>query len=188
MRVIPAIILLTLALPAVAGSKKPSGDVADPQSFAAIQSYCVATRDLPDGQRDEVEGFLKDMSAPKQLLTKLPWKTVADCREGKPDAVVHVEFVELRSLGGNLGDRTIAQVRGTDTAEPPYRVKAVLGIRDSASDRLLYKVQATPLDNSSADSPMMADSIPGMVRRSALHNVFWALVQDVQMLRTSHTK
>jgi hypothetical protein len=186
MKVKLLLLILAIAQPASARSKKPTGEVSDRQGFAAVRSYCVDTRGLPDDQLYEVEGFLREESKPKRLLTKLSWKLIADCREAEPNAVVKVEFVQLKNLGVALGEASRDQIR--NTGEPPYRVKAVLQVADATSARLLYKVQAMPLDNSSVDSPMMADTNPVILRRDALYNAFSALIQDFQRVASANSK
>jgi hypothetical protein len=98
MKVKLLLLLVAIAQPASARSKKPVGEVSDSQGFAAVRSSCVDTQGLPEYQLYEVEGFLKEESKPKRLLTKLPWKLIADCREGEPNAVVEVGlFFRLRA-------------------------------------------------------------------------------------------
>jgi hypothetical protein len=180
------LLVLILALPQLAEGKKPTGELRDKKAFASITSYCVDTQGLASRSVYEVEGFVKEESKPRRLLTKLPWKLLPDCRQGIPDALVRVEFVRLNSLEIGLGEQSIDQVRGRQ--EEPYVYRVVLRVVDAASGQHIYKVQAAPLDNPLTDSHMLGHDIPEVQRRNALYNAFWTLIKDLQALRPSPCK
>ncbi|HEV2491987.1 MAG TPA: hypothetical protein VG204_02830 [Terriglobia bacterium] len=173
-RVFVSILLAALSL--AAKEKKPTGEIPNPAAFAKITSYCIDSSQLSGNDAYTVQGFIETESKPKKLLTKLPWKLYRDCRDAEPDAIVKLEFPLLRN--GSVEVSTPA-----DPLNPPdseYRTKAVLEISDASSSRLLYKVEAWPLDNPLVDSGVEGgDSLP-LQRHNAMYNAFSTLIDDVR--------
>jgi hypothetical protein len=173
---------LLAALPLAAKEKKPTGEIPDRAAFVKIRSYCIDSSQLPGDQAYSVRGFVETESKPKKLLTRLPWKLYRDCREAEPDAIVKIEFPFLRNTSAQLGTPP-------DPRNPPddeYRTKAVLEISGASSSRLLYKVEAWPLDNPLVDSGVeRGDPLP-LQRHNAMYNAFSTLIEDVK--RVSHAE
>lgn len=172
------VFLLAAALPLAAKEKKPAGEIPDRAAFAKIQSYCIDSSRLNDAEAYTVRGFIESESKPKHLLTKLPWKLDPDCRESDPDAVVKLDFPRLRDIPIALG----AQDPREQTQPTDYSVIAVIEISAGDSSRLLYKVQATPLDNPTVDSGIERGDSPALQRHNALYNAFMTLVADVKLV------
>lgn len=176
-RCLPAVLLVASALPLVAKDKKPTGEITDRAAFAKIRNYCIDSRELSDAEVYDVQGFVERESKPKGLLTKLSWKLEPDCRESDPDAVIKVDFPRLRNLDIQLG--TPQDPR--DQPDPgEYHIVAVLNISDSDSGRLLYKVQAMPLDNPLIESRIDRTDSPHLQRHNALYNAFGTLISDAK--------
>jgi len=90
------IILLLPVSPLVAKDKKLGGYVLDAAAFGKIQSYCVDTHNQPLREVKVINQFLSRESRPAGLLARLPWRRVATCQEGAPDAIVRLEFPSPR--------------------------------------------------------------------------------------------
>ena len=86
------IILLLPVSPLIAKDKKLGGYVLDPAAFRKIQTYCVDTHNLPPREVKVINRFVERESKPQGLLSRLPWRRLATCREGAPDAIVRTEF------------------------------------------------------------------------------------------------
>ena len=134
------IAILTAVMQLAAKEQKLTGEVSDRAALAAIESYCVDTRQLPDDQAYQIRGFLQDESKPHGLLSKLSWKLFPDCREGGPDAIIRVEFPLLKTTAIRLGEPPSPGELPTNL----YNIKAVLEVSEAASSRKLYHVQASP--------------------------------------------
>ncbi|HLW78098.1 MAG TPA: hypothetical protein VKU44_00730 [Terriglobia bacterium] len=176
---VPAVLLLAGALPLAAKEehKKPSGEIPDRAAFAKIQSYCIDSCELSDAEAYDVRGFVESESKAKGLLTKLPWKLEPDCRESDPDAVIKVDFPRLRDIDVQLGEPPDPR----DQPDPgDYHTVAVLNISDPDSGRLLYKVQAMPLDNPFLDPGVERGDSPHLQRHNALYNAFGTLIADAK--------
>jgi len=176
--------ILLAALPLGAKEKKPTGEIPNPAAFAKVTSYCIDGSQLSGNDAYTVRGFVETESKPKKLLTKLPWKLYRDCRDAEPDAIVKIEFPLLRNSSVEAGTPA-------DPLNPPdseYRTKAVLEISDASAARLLYKVEAWPLDNPLVDSGMeRGDSLP-LQRHNAMYNAFSTLIDDVHRVSRSTRK
>lgn len=180
-RLLASIVLLAVS-PLAAKEKKPTGEIPDAAAFAKITSYCIDMSQLSGNDAYTVRGFVKTESKPKKLLTKLPWKLYRDCRDEEPDAVVKVEFPLLRNSAVEMGTPS-------DPLSPPFselRTKAVLEISDASSSQVLYKVEASPLDNPLVDSGVERGDSLALQRHNAMYNAFSTLIDDVH--RVSHTK
>jgi hypothetical protein len=166
--------VLLAALPLAAKEKKPTGEIPDAAAFAKITSYCIDSSQLSGNDAYTVRGFVETENKPKKLLTKLPWKLDRDC-SAEPDAIVKVQFPLLRNSSVQAGVPS-------DPYNPPeseLRTKAVLEISDASSSRLLYKIEAWPLDNPLVDSGVeRGDSLP-LQRHNAMYNAFSTLIDDV---------
>jgi len=177
------IVLLTTVMQLAAKEQKLIGEVSDPAALAAIESYCVDTRQLADDQAYQIRGFLQEESKPHGLLSKLSWKLVPDCREGGPDAMIKVEFPLLKTTAIRLGEPP------APGELPPnlYNIKAVLEVFEGASSKKLYHVQASPLDTREPNSPLSTEDPPVLLYRKALYGAFWALVEDVKRISKMNT-
>lgn len=64
----------------------------DAAAFGRIQTYCFDTHNLPPGEVKVINQFVAREGKPAGILAKLPWRRLATCREGVPDATVRLEF------------------------------------------------------------------------------------------------
>ena len=188
MKTILMIAVLVVALPILARDKKAQGEILKPREFAKVQSYCIDQSGLSGPDRYLVTGFVETESKPKHLLTKMPWRLTMNCRDGDPDASVRLEFVPLNETRIAMGEATPQQTGIVDACDPEAKAKVVLTVDDVASLKLLYRVQAMPITNTSADSPLMADPVAPAERRDALYTAFWTLIQDIQRLDAKGAK
>ncbi len=178
-------------------AKNLKGEIPDRRALAEVRTYCVQKSGLSSSDRYILDGFLKTESKPKHLLTKLPWKLVENCRDGRPDAIATVEFVPLHYRRLVLGEPTGPRETVTDSRDPEAPIKVVLTVRDS-SQKLLYRAQAMPLTSDEPDRipppgpahpPEMPPRHGGPVeRQDAVYHVFWALIGDLQAMHGSTTK
>jgi hypothetical protein len=165
--------MLAAIFPPLTKPKKPTGQILDPTAFADVRSYCVDRSTLPGNQAYEVDGFVREESKPGRLLTKIPWKLYADCREASPQATVKLEFPRMNVISVPLGQQpTLAD-------QHPYRIKAVLLVLDAESSKVIYRNQADPLDSPTLEEQAGGDP-PVLQRRNAMYGAFWALAQDVK--------
>jgi hypothetical protein len=58
------LLALAACVPLAAKAKKPPGQIADRQAFAAIQSYCVDSSALPEEESGEVRAFVEERASP----------------------------------------------------------------------------------------------------------------------------
>jgi hypothetical protein len=198
--------MLVVTLPTTGWAKKPSGEVPDRRALAEVQTYCIQKSGLSDSDRYLVDGFLKTESKPKRLLTRMPWKLVASCRDDNPDAIATVEFVPLNTTRISNGVPTGPgglpvgpPVTSTDRRDPAAPIKVVLTVSDS-SQKLLYRREAMPLTLDEASNPTAAEVMrpgnpPGpsrhggpAERQDTLYRVFWSLINDLQVVRGAPAK
>jgi len=119
------VILLLCLPPAFAGDSKFGGYVMNAAAFRKIESYCVDTHNLPPEQASVVTNFVWQESKPRGLLTRLPWHRLPSCSEGRPDAIVQVEFPRRRPLGTTLVSGVLFVFRaGSPT--PIYETRPLL--------------------------------------------------------------
>jgi hypothetical protein len=89
---------------------------------------------MESSQAAGVKEFLAQESAPKKLLSRVPWKLVDDC--AKADAVARIYFapVNVHELMAGRG--------GTGTAVGAWHaMQPVLLLYDKASIRLFYRAE-----------------------------------------------
>jgi len=86
------IVPLLAVAPLFATSNNLRGYILDPAAFRSIQTYCLDTHNLPAREVNIVEQFMSRASRPHGLLSQLPWRRLASCNAGAPDALVRVEF------------------------------------------------------------------------------------------------
>ncbi len=175
------VLLLALPLTLSAREKKPSGDVADRVAFAKIQTFCVDMHDLASDEAYQVRGFLDEESKPKRLLTKIPWKLIPDCGWGELDAVVKVEFAFHSRFRVGPGPPP-------GYPEDMYNLRVVLRVSESGASRLLYQVETAPLSSGSSDSTSRTEAPLPVLRRDALYNAFWTMIQDWQRVTGASKK
>ena len=73
------IVLLTTVMQLAAKEQKLTGEVSDPAALAAIESYCVDTRQLADDQAYQIRGFLRGEQAPRASV-----EAFVEARSGLP--------------------------------------------------------------------------------------------------------
>jgi len=178
---------LFIAMPAFSRDKKTAGEIPNPRALADVQSYCINKNELSDWDRHIVEDFVKSESKPKHLLTKLPWKLVESCRDGNTDAAATLEFVSLNTtrVGGQAGPPIIV------AQDPDAPIKVVLSVGDTSSEKLIYRVEAMPLESDAevAENPALPQGpVSPTARRDAVYHVFWALINDLQAVRASRSR
>jgi hypothetical protein len=179
--------MLVFMLPVNGLAKKPFGDILDRPALAHVQTYCIDASQLSDTDRYVLNGFLKNESKPKHLLTKLPWKLMRSCQDDNPDAIVTLDFVSLTTIENTTGGPTTPPLSVTDRRDPEAEFKAVMTVADS-SPKSLYQVEARPM----ASTPAVEDqnptpSAPPMhggpaEKTDAIYHVFWRLINDLQIL------
>jgi hypothetical protein len=180
---------LFVATPAISQVKKPTGEIPNRQELAKVQTYCVNKSGLSNTDRYLIDGFVKTESKPKGLLTKLPWKLVADCRDGNPDATATLEFVPMNETAIRMGEPSQAPVALTPQSFPEAPIKVVLTVGDASSEKLLYRVQAlAPSPDTPEEPPAMRVPVGPVEKRDAVYHVFWALIQDLQRLHSSSNR
>ncbi len=167
---------LALTLPLAAKDKKILG-----AALAKVQSYCVDTSALPSAEADQVEALVRSESKPGKLLTRLPWKLYPDCREADSDAVIKVQFPVLRKIGITLG----VQPDPGDADDDYFQTNAILRVGDAVSAKLLYEVEADPLNNKMINGPGNPQTVQ---RYNAMYGAFWKLVEDVRLVAQSAKK
>ena len=109
---------LFIAIPALSQIKKPTGEIPNRQELAKVQTYCIDKSGLSGPDRYLIEGFVKTESKPKRLLSKLPWKLVADCQDGDHDATATLEFVRMNETSVRVGEPTRHPVTPTPGSYP----------------------------------------------------------------------
>jgi hypothetical protein len=177
---------LFVAMPAISQVKNPTGEIPNRQELAKVRTYCIDESDLSGPDRYLIDGFVKTESKPKRLLSKLPWKLVADCRKGNPDATATLEFVPMNETAIRLGEPTREPVTVTPKSYPEAPIKVVLTVGGASSERLLYRVQALATSaNTLEDSPEMRVPVGPAEKRDAVYHVFWTLIDDLQRLPSS---
>ena len=181
-----AVSALCVAIPALAQVKKPAGEIPNRQELAKVQTYCLDTSGLSGPDRYLIDGFMKTESKPKRLLSKLPWKLVADCRNPDANATATLEFVPLNEIAVRMGEPTREPVMLTPKIYPEAPIKVVLTVGGVPSTTLLYRVQALAAPpNAPEESPAMRVPVGPAEKRDAVYHVFWALIQDLQHLHSS---
>ncbi|HET7841624.1 MAG TPA: hypothetical protein VFM21_08460 [Terriglobia bacterium] len=175
---IGVLILIVSAPPAANAGNKPMGSISDVAAFNKIRSYCIDSSDLSTSEANDVQAFIRTESKPKGLLVKLPWKLVADCAQGSPDAVAKLKFHLLNKVGMDVGNPATDPMSRMGL----YNLRAWLGIYDSHSSELLYEVEASPLDNPNPAPTGLPDQEPlPLLRRNATYRAFWMLIDDLRL-------
>lgn len=176
---------LVVALPLAAKQKKAAGEIKDRAAFADIKSYCVDLSGLEDYESYDVHGFVEQESRPGKLLSRIPWKLEADCREAEPDAVVKLEFPRSRVVGPGSGPPPIPGTTGQPPpvtvggTEPAYHTSAVLRVVSRQTSRTIYECRADPLSPQGSDSGPVA-AADTVQRHNAMYGAFWTLAQDIK--------
>lgn len=170
------LLMVFIVLPAAGKQKGPNGQILDATTFAGVHSYCVDASGLPENEAYEVKSFVGDESKRDELLTKIRWKLYPDCREATPDALIQLQFPQMKVIGIQLGQTPSPDDRGAE----PYRIKAVLLVLDAESSKVIYRIQADPLDAPTPEGPVTSSEPPVTQRRNAMYGAFWSLAQDVQ--------
>jgi len=180
--------VLIVTLPIAGWAKKPKGEIPDRRALAGVEIYCIERSGLSDSDRYIVDGFVKTESKPKHLLAKLPWKLVESCSSGNPDAIATVEFLPLNTtrVSGGMPQGVPAgpPISTTGARDPEAQIKVVLRVSDS-SQKLLYRIQRMPLNSGAADTvtPEPPSSGSPTERLDAVYHVFWALINDLNVVR-----
>ena len=180
-----AALLLTIAAPLAARQKKPTGKISDPAAFMKIADYCVDVSGLPSDEAYDVKGFVQTEGQPGKLLSKISWKLVPDCAEGEPDTMITLEFPRLRivALGSGAVDPEVTAPE--DQTAIDYHTVALLRVFDAGSRRLLYDVQANPLDVPPITNPTAGEA-PPVMRRQAMYGAFWTLAKDIALVSSQN--
>jgi len=175
-------LLVATAAPVAARQKRLVGKISDPAAFARITSYCVDPSDLPSDQAYDVRGFVQTEGKPGKLLAKLPWKLLPDCRENEPETLITLEFPRQHVIalgGGGVSNPTTTNPE--DQTAIDYHTVAILRVFDAGSRRLLYEVQAQPLNSTPITNPN-AGEVPSVARHDAMYGAFWTLINDVALV------
>lgn len=174
-------LFLLLSLPLAAHARsKPTGKIPDVVAFNNVRTYCIDTSELSGPEAYDVKGFIRRESRPKGLLTKLPWKLQPDCREGSPDAIAKISFHMLNKIGTVIGTPSNDELTPMD----PYALRAYLQVFGGETQKLLYELEAAPLDNPEAnpDPNKIPDQEPlPLLRRNAAYRAFWTMIGDLQI-------
>ncbi|HXW15473.1 MAG TPA: hypothetical protein VEN79_13270 [Terriglobia bacterium] len=122
------IVLLLTVSPLVAKDKKLDGYIMNASAFGSIQSYCVDTHNLPPREVKVINQFLARESKPTGLLTRLPWRRIATCQEGAPDAIVRLEFPDCQfpAIFGRRAANGVLLVFRAGSPSPIYETREVL--------------------------------------------------------------
>lgn len=180
----PSCLLLALLAPApLLAKKKPTGQIPDPAALARVRSYCVDTSQLAGYEAYDVNGLIETENKPKKLLSKLPWKYLPDCREGDPDAIIRIQFLRLNKTVIAASPDAEAQ----SIEDNPYAIRALMQVTPAGSLRLLYQVEAAPLDNPEVNESGR-DEPDHLLRRDAAYRAFWNLIEDVRMVSSPDKK
>jgi hypothetical protein len=173
-------LFLLASVPLVASAgKKPVGRIPDVAVFNSIRTYCIDTSDLSGPEAYDVKAFIQVESKPKGLLTKLPWKLEADCTKESPDAIAKLEFRHLNKVGTVIGTPSNDRLPPMDS----YALRAYLQVFDGDSQKILYELEAAPLDNPeiSPDPNRIPDEEPlPILRRNATYRAFWTMIEDLK--------
>jgi hypothetical protein len=163
------IILLLPASPLWAQNKKFDGFVMNAAAFQKIRSYCVDTHNLPDDQVKVIDHFVSQESKPKGLLTKLPWRRVANCQDAGIDAMVRLEFPH---------DSSFPRPERDD-------VKGVLLVFQPGSPSPIYETPAVTIPGPPGHGdgePLDARMVTGLLEYSAASSAVRILIHDWQKL------
>jgi hypothetical protein len=173
------LILASLPLAANAG-KKPVGRIPDVAAFNSVRSYCIDTSDLSAPEAYDVKAFIEVQSKSKGLLTKLPWKFEGECTKESPDAIAKVSFRLLNKVGAVIETPSNGPLPPMDFRA----LRAYLRVFDGESQKLLYELEAQPLDNPDPEPSTVSDEEPlPLLRRNATYRAFWTMIEDLK--RTS---
>lgn len=173
------LLMAAMALPLCAREKKPTGDIPNLNTFGKVRSYCVDTSDLPGWEALDVRNLIETESKPKGLLSKLPWRLVADCMS-QPDAVVRFKFPRVDVVRLQIGARPPASEDPQQPSPVRYEVRARLQVSDSRSSRLLYEVEAGPVNYTSGHTVAPVEEPDHILRRESAYHAFWTLIDDVK--------
>jgi hypothetical protein len=133
------VIPLLAVSPLFAKGNKLRGYVLDPAAFRSIQTYCVDTHNLPAREVKVIDQFMSRESRPHRLLSQLPWRRLASCKEGAPDARVRLEFppdrLPVQLLRHDVNGMLFVFKSGSPS--PIYETREVLmpGFPDGDNDR-----------------------------------------------------
>ena len=175
---------------------KLAGKVLDATALSKVKTYCVDTSnlkgplnatapdDVPQPEAFDVNQFIKTESEPKGLLSKLPWKSAADCSAPGVDAIVRFDF---RLQGGIQG---LAPVTGQESrpAPPPPRGywRADMQVSDGASSRVIYKTTGNPLDYRLQRTVDNIRDLYHVQRQRAAYYAIAALISDLRAISKNH--
>ena len=166
-------------LPTKGGADK--GKVLCPPTLARVESYCVDTRRLSADEAYVVKAFLKMEDKPKGILQKLRWKRIEDCAISEADVTIRIEFPFLNAVELRAGQAP--DVRISPREQRDYFMKAVLQVHDNSTSRMIYTVEALPLDIDSVESdPVMKGTNLYQRRLDALRRVFLMLIDNLRHL------
>ncbi|MBZ5513574.1 MAG: hypothetical protein LAN62_01765 [Acidobacteriia bacterium] len=176
-------------LPTKGGADK--GKVLCPPTLARVESYCVDTRRLSADEAYVVKAFLKMEDKPKGILQKLRWKRIEDCAISEADVTIRIEFPFLNATELRAGEvpdvgisprepRDQSDVRISPREQGDYFMKAVLQVHDNSTSRMIFTVEALPLDIDSVESdPVMKGTNLYQRRLDALRRTFEMLIHDL---------
>jgi len=115
-------------------SRAPREEIIDRGALAETKTFCVDQRNLEDWQAADVKEFLTEASEPGEVLNRLPWQLVGDCR--KADAVARIYFVPA-----GLREEWAAASPAGSPATFRKSSQPVLLLYDKASIRLFYRAE-----------------------------------------------
>jgi len=176
-----ALFLLVLLPLAASGGKKPMGRIPDVAAFNGVRTYCIDTSQLSGSEAYDVKAFVHVESKPKGLLTKLPWRLEPDCDKESPDAIAKMSFRLLNKMGAVLGTTSPDRMPAMDS----YALRAYLQVSDGESSKVLYELEAAPLDNPEIETD--PNKIPNeeplpILRRNATYRAFWTMIEDLKRI------
>ncbi|HEV2348988.1 MAG TPA: hypothetical protein VG028_03980 [Terriglobia bacterium] len=178
-----AFLLLAFVPLAASAGKNPVGRIPDVAAFNRVRSYCIDMTELSRPEAYDVKGFVQVESKPKGLLTKLPWKLEADCTKESPDAIAKVSFRLHNKMGVVIGTPSDGRLPPMDS----YALRAYLQVFDGESQKLLYELEAAPLDNPDPQPSTLPDEEPlTLLRRNATYRAFWTMIDDLKLTSRNH--
>jgi len=177
------LLVIVLTFQPLLASQKLVGTVIHSAALQQVQSYCVETRNAPDDRTIVssdayvIEHFLQAEDKPQGALRDLPWKRVADCTSGNPDAIVTTSFLVEQPIAGATQTEAALGITSSDQV----RLKTTLLVFDAASKKVIYRLQTNRYETLPPGEGTFLTAIP-LYGPKGLHNAFKTLGDDVRRI------